>query len=417
MNATDASRGHPWSLGPQRSGFYHRVVSTLGVALLGAVVGVVVGVVLARLLTRQPEPPAEPVPPDPMEEIRPILSVLRSGAVLLDNELTVLQANPAAYAYGIVRGGQLARPDLVRLVEDTNADGLVHELAITTGPEHRGDRAVSLAVRASRLPDGRVLVQALDRSGADRTEETRRDFVANVSHELKTPVGAISLLAEAVADAADDPEAVTRFAASLQRESTRLGKIVTELIELSRLQLDNPVEAAQSVGVDQVIAEALDRCRAAAELKQIRLVRGGPAGLRIVGDKTMLVTALVNLVENGVAYSPEATRVAVGVRPRDDMVEITVTDQGIGIPADEVDRIFERFYRIDPARSRQTGGTGLGLSIVKHIVAAHRGEISVWSSPGAGSTFTVRLPRHPAEDEPDPRPPVPAETATTEGLT
>ncbi|MGH3387927.1 MAG: sensor histidine kinase, partial [Actinomadura sp.] len=221
----------------------------------------------------------------------------------------------------------------------------------------------------------------------------RRDFVANVSHELKTPVGAMSLLAETVEGAADDPEAVRRFAGRMQQESVRLANLVHDLIMLARVQSDAPLPQLRPVSLDDVAAEALDRCRLKADAKNITLTIGGCRGMEVRGDEELMVTALRNLVDNAVAYSPENTRVAVATRRTDDLhVEISVTDQGIGIPDIELERIFERFYRVDPARSRQTGGTGLGLAIVKHVTTKHGGEVTVWSKEGSGSTFTLRLP-------------------------
>jgi two-component system sensor histidine kinase SenX3 len=238
-----------------------------------------------------------------------------------------------------------------------------------------------------------------DRTEARRVEEVRRDFVANVSHELKTPIGALHLLAEAVEDAAEDPDAVRRFAERMQRESLRLSALVQEIIELSRLQVADAGHAPRQIQVDDVVSDAVDRCRLAAQAKHIDVVAGGDQGSRVFGDHALLVTAVRNLVDNAIAYSPEGTRVAVAVRRNDNLVEISVTDQGIGVPHAEQARIFERFYRVDPARSRATGGTGLGLSIVKHVAANHGGEVTLWSSEGQGSTFTLRLPDVPDSHE------------------
>jgi two-component system sensor histidine kinase SenX3 len=237
-----------------------------------------------------------------------------------------------------------------------------------------------------------VLVLVEDRTEARKIEAVRRDFVANVSHELKTPVGALALLAEAIQSASEDPEAVRRFADRMATESSRITKIVQELIDLSRLQAPDPDRAAAAVQVDDVVQAAAERTKAIAVVKDIEIAIGGEHGLKVLGDEAQLVTALGNLVENAVNYSPEQTRVAIGVGRSADLVEISVTDQGIGIPERDRDRIFERFYRVDPARSRETGGTGLGLSIVKHVVQNHGGEIRVWSVEGSGSTFTIRLP-------------------------
>ena len=384
--------------GARPAAAYHLgVASPAAIALLGLtalIVGLVVGTALgsrrARSQTEQDEASQG-------TDVGSVLGALRASAVLLTPHLDVEAASPSAYAYRLVRAGTLAVPEIEAVAVSAVRSGEPHEgeVVLETG---RTDSGTLMAVRAAPLNDGSVLLLCEDRTQNQRVDEARRDFVANISHELKTPIGAIGLLSEAIADAADDPEAVRRFASRLDRESSRLSKLVTEIIELSRLQFDNPVESARAVRVDTVIAEAMDRVRSAAELKNIRLVRGGPVGLQVIGDKDQLVTAVNNLIDNAVAYSPEHTRVAVGVREREDAVEITVSDQGIGIPEDEQGRIFERFYRVDPARSRQTGGTGLGLSIVKHIAAAHRGSVSVWSSHGAGSTVTLRLPRHPMSD-------------------
>jgi two-component system sensor histidine kinase SenX3 len=377
--------------------FYHRRVSGLAVLeVLGALaLGVLLGwfVARARRLRTVDRSTTRP------DDLGPLLAALRSSAVLLDDDLRVVQASPSAYSYGVVRALRLADERLVDLARSAVRDQKAHDGLVTLKPSQRREPATVLEARASPLSEGRVLLLLDDRTRAERVEEARRDFVANISHELKTPIGAIGLLSEAITDAAGDPVAVERFAGRLQKESARLGKLVTEIIDLSRLQFDNPVEGAQAVRVDTLIREAMDRCRATAERRGVRMVRGGVTGLQVVGDRDMLVTALANLVENAIAYSDENTRVAVGVRMREEMVEITVTDQGLGIPEHELDRIFERFYRVDPARSRQTGGTGLGLSIVKHIVAAHRGEVTVWSAPGAGSTFTLRLPMHPVQSD------------------
>jgi two-component system sensor histidine kinase SenX3 len=376
-------------------GFYDRVVSPavdVVVVLAALLIGVVAGVAVSR--GRQE---SEAETSLGAEAVGPVLAALWSSAMILDEQGVVLEATPSAYAYGVLRGGVLENDELAAMVAVAQSDDAVNDRLVALRRDRRNEPSVLVAARAAPLPHGHVLLLLEDRTAVQRSEEARRDFVANISHELKTPVGAIGLLAEAVGAAADQPEAVARFAGRLQKESARLGRLVTEIINLSRLQFDNPVEGAQVVPVDAVVGEALDRCRAAAEQAGIRLVRGGPRSAEVVGDKELLVTAVANLVENAIAYSPSNTRVAVGVRPGDEVVEISVTDQGIGIPESEIERIFERFYRVDSARSRQTGGTGLGLSIVKHIVASHRGEISVWSVPGAGSTFTLRLPAIPAD--------------------
>jgi two-component system, OmpR family, sensor histidine kinase SenX3 len=248
-------------------------------------------------------------------------------------------------------------------------------------------------LNARPLPAGGAVLVMHDLTELRRLEAVRRDFVANVSHELKTPVGALNLLAEAVQEAADDPEAVTRFAGRMQTESARLTRLVQQIIELSRLQGDDPLADPQPVDVDSVVERSIDQSAIDAQSKHVAVVRDGSHGLQVLGNTDEVALALGNLVANAVAYAPEHSRVVVAARADDEMVDLAVTDQGIGIPPAEIDRIFERFYRVDPARHRSTGGTGLGLSIVKHVAAAHGGEVRVWSVEGQGSTFTLSLPR------------------------
>ncbi|MFF3322211.1 sensor histidine kinase [Streptomyces sp. NPDC002889] len=331
-----------------------------------------------------------------------VLSVLRSSAVVLDESDSVVKASSAAYALGLVRGGKLAVEPMLHMARDTRRDGEIRQVELDL-PRRGTGRGEALAVSARVAPLGSRLVLLLveDLTEARRIEAVRRDFVANVSHELKTPVGALSLLSEAVMDASDDPEAVTRFAGRMQIEATRLTNLVQELIDLSRVQNDDPLEDSEPVRVDELVAEAIDRSRHAASTKQITMVAGGTSQpddseLRIWGSRGQLAAALGNLVENAVNYSPAHTRVGISARrvtaPGGDLIEIAVTDQGIGISEKDRERIFERFYRVDPARSRATGGTGLGLAIVKHVAASHGGEVTVWSSEGQGSTFTLRVP-------------------------
>jgi two-component system sensor histidine kinase SenX3 len=264
------------------------------------------------------------------------------------------------------------------------------ELDLTRSPNTTA--SVVMRVRVAPIAVSHVLILAEDHTHARRVEEIRRDFVANVSHELKTPVGGISLLAEAVLGAKEDPEAVERFAQRILVESSRLTRLVQEIVDLSRLQVADTLHEPQLVDVGSVAAEAVDRVRVAAEARRIELTLASDDGLRVFGDAELLTTAVANLVTNAVNNSVAGTRVGIGARRVDDSVEVTVTDQGQGIPAAEQERIFERFYRVDAARSRATGGTGLGLAIVKHICANHGGRVSVWSQEGRGSTFTMTLP-------------------------
>ena len=331
--------------------------------------------------------------------IASVLSVLSSSAVVLDSEDRVLRASAAARSFGLVKDDRLLVGELLALARQVRRDGEIREGEIEVPDLKHGDRSTSFAVRVAPLgaplaPDsGLILVLAEDQTESRRVEEVRRDFVANVSHELKTPVGALALLAETVEDAADDPEAVRRFAGRMRYEAARLTSLVKDLITLSRIQAAEPVPDPVTVELDAVVAEALDRCRMKAVARGIELVPATERGLAVLGDEDLLVTALRNLLENAVDYSPEHTRVLVSTkRAGNGIVEISVADQGIGIPERDRERIFERFYRVDPARSRATGGTGLGLAIVKHVTAAHGGNVTVWSKVGAGSTFTLRLP-------------------------
>jgi two-component system sensor histidine kinase SenX3 len=223
-------------------------------------------------------------------------------------------------------------------------------------------------------------------------DAVRRDFVANISHELKTPIGAVGLLAEALQAASDEPAQVRRFAKRLTKESERLARITQEIIELSRLQAADALSKPDVVDIDHVVALAIDQNHVLADSRGVKLVSGGDAGVEVYGDEPLLVVALHNLIANAIQYSPKNSRVGVGVSSVEGIVEIAVTDQGVGIPEEDLDRVFERFFRIDPARSRHTGGSGLGLSIVKHVVQNHGGDVRVWSQPGSGSTFTIRLP-------------------------
>jgi two-component system sensor histidine kinase SenX3 len=328
--------------------------------------------------------------------IASVLSVLSSSAVVVDGTDRVLRASAAARAFGLVKGDRLVVTELAALARQVRRDGEIREGEFEVpGP---GGRVTSFAVRVAPLGaavggGGLVLVLAEDQTESRRVDEVKRDFVANTSHELKTPVGALALLAETIEDAADDAEAVRRFAGKMRQEAQRLTNLVQDLITLSRIQAVEPVPDPRPVELDIVVAEALDRCRMKANARGITLAAVGTRGLSVLGDEDLLVTALRNLLENAVAYSPERTRVVVGLKKTSDAnAELSVIDQGIGIPERDLERIFERFYRVDPARSRATGGTGLGLAIVKHVMTAHNGRVTVRSVEGSGSTFTLFIP-------------------------
>jgi len=330
--------------------------------------------------------------------IASVLSVLSSSAVVLDSNDRVLRASAAARAFGMVKGDRLMVTELAALARQVRRDGEIREGEFEVPVPRLGGRTTSFAVRVAPLGaavggGGLVLVLAEDQTESRRVDEVKRDFVANTSHELKTPVGALALLAETIEDAADDAEAVRRFASKMRQEAQRLTNLVQDLITLSRIQAVEPVPDPRLVALDTVVAEAVDRCRMRANARGITLASVGNRGLSVLGDEDLLVTALRNLLENAVAYSPEKTRVVITTRKTPEgHAELSVADQGIGIPERDLERIFERFYRVDPARSRATGGTGLGLAIVKHVMAAHNGKVTVRSVEGAGSTFTLYIP-------------------------
>jgi two-component system sensor histidine kinase SenX3 len=340
------------------------------------------------------------------------LDALRVGVVVLDPTDQPVLVNPAAADLGLIRTGdgpQQVHPVLRTLAGQVRRSGVRREVELdlprgTTGREPRAGRPWGVRVRVTALtgddyPAGHVAVEATDVTEAHRVARVRRDFVANVSHELKTPVGALALLAETLLDAADDPEASRRFAERIHHESQRLARLVKELLELSRLQGADPLPAQLPVSVDRVLTEVVDRTRTGAAAKGIDLSIAGTRGVTVYGNEGQLVTAVANLVENAITYSPDDTKVSIDVAVAADQVHITVADQGIGITPKDLDRIFERFYRADQARSRDTGGTGLGLAIVRHIAVNHGGRVDVESTVGVGSAFTLRLPARPPEGE------------------
>lgn len=321
-----------------------------------------------------------------------VLAVVGRAFVVVDAVDGVVRASPAAYAYGLVRGHTVVHKELLDMTAGVRRDGVILEkkLELPRGPLGQG--TIIVQIRAAMLGEEYIVLLADDRTEITRTEEIRNDFVANVSHELKTPVGAISLLAEALESSADDEQAVRRFAKRMHKESGRLAALVQDIIELSRLQGASVSQQGRAVDINAVITEAVDRSQLPAESKNIRIVVGDRVEATVFGDQDLLVTALRNLIDNAIRYSPENTKVGVGVRSKDGLIAVSVTDQGEGLTPEDQERVFERFYRVDAARSRHTGGTGLGLSIVKHVASNHGGEVSLWSRPGQGSTFTLRLP-------------------------
>ena len=320
-----------------------------------------------------------------------LLEVLSLTALVVKPNNQVLRATPGAIALGLVRNRDLAQDDLRALVvsasQTSSVETLEADVAVGLGPEK-----TLLHARAVQLSDANVLVVVEDNTESKRLDDTRRDFIANISHELKTPIGAISLLAEALVDASDDPVAVQKFSKSLRKESKRLTNLIKDVVQLSRIQSAEVVANAEVVDLSTVVMEALDRNSYRAEARNVKITYDAPEGVEVIGDPEMLTVAVKNLIENAILYSEEGAPVGVGLRKVDDVAEIAVIDSGLGIPQEDQTRIFERFYRVDPSRSRATGGTGLGLAIVKHVASTHNGEVKLFSKPGVGSTFTLRIP-------------------------
>lgn len=324
--------------------------------------------------------------------IKTLQSLEVESIILIPGEEILFQSQGIS-GFGIIKDDRITSEDLLALVRVVRRKNETHRgtLELARGPIGGGKRQLDVSV--SPLNDqGMVLVLISDESEARRIEAVRRDFVANVSHELKTPIGALGLLSEAILGAKDQPDAVVKFASRMQNEAKRLTELVQEIIDLSRLQSSDPLQKALAVEVSDVVREAVDQAQFSSEQRGISLEIGEVEDATVIGDREQLITAVHNLVENAVNYSPEHTKVSIVTKRNGDIAEISVTDQGIGIAEGELNRIFERFYRVDPARSRLTGGTGLGLSIVKHVALNHGGDVKVWSKEGVGSTFTLQLP-------------------------
>ena len=321
-----------------------------------------------------------------------LLAALPDAWIILDSQAQVLEISLEAEELDLVAGNQLTQATITAFVTSSIKKSQIAEGILDIPRSALGTASLSLLVRIAPISQQRYLLILRDVSDVTRVESVRRDFVANVSHELKTPVGALSLLSEAAAEAADDPAAVRRFAIKMQAEAQRLTNLVNDLIDLSRLQSDDPLKKASIAPVKRLVDAAVSDVKAVAEAKEIEITTAIESGLQVACVERQLITAIRNLIVNAVNYSPAKTKVSISAEEVDDLVEIRVTDQGIGIPEGDQTRVFERFYRIDPARSRATGGTGLGLAIVKHIATGHGGDVVLHSVEGKGSTFTLRLP-------------------------
>jgi two-component system sensor histidine kinase SenX3 len=326
------------------------------------------------------------------KEVQELLDVLGLASVILGPGNRIDYFSSGAISLGVIRDEKLVAEPILEILRKARRTKLPQsaQIEMPRGPIGEGTR--KLSVNAHFIFDyDSIVVTFTDESEAERIDAVRRDFVANISHELKTPISALRTLSEAVTVASEDPQ-LNKFAVMMQSQVERLSTLVQEIIDLSRLQDADPLLDAIHVDVDEAVNEALDQCQVLAETRDIEIIRGPHVNVSVVGDRTHLIMAFHNLIENAINYSPDRTRVSVNTTIQSNIVEVVVIDQGVGISEADQSRIFERFYRVDPARSRETGGTGLGLSIVKHVIGNHGGDISVWSSAGVGSTFTIRLP-------------------------
>ena len=323
------------------------------------------------------------------------LEAARFGVAATDDSGVVTFANPAAtHLVGIHRG---------QAVPDGKIKDLVDAVIVARTPENTEYELFSPARRVLRLyaaplehgvESVGVVVFIEDVTEQRRTTAIRKDFIANVGHELKTPLGALSVLAETIADS-DDPAIHARLGARLSRESRRISNLIDDILDLA--QVESFASPPEPIPISEVISEAASQVQLAAEAAGV-VVFTEPVtdDAFVAGDRRQVVTALTNLIDNAVKYTAakedKSGKVLVRVSVDEHWVSIEIRDEGIGIPEAHLDRIFERFYRVDKARSRETGGTGLGLAIVRHVAINHGGEVSVSSQEGSGSTFTLRLP-------------------------
>ena len=365
--------------------------------VLGGVLTLVTGLVIGWLLGRKNKSLSESEPDAFPDLVADVLELMGSVGIVVDGSNKVVGTNSWAESFGLVARGFLVHAELVDLVKRARTGSEIEsfEGILRVG---LAKEKVSVAAKSKLFERDYVVLVLEDRTSDIRLDKTRRDFIENISHELKTPIGAIALLSEAIQEAGDDRVAVAKFASSLNKESSRLTFLVQDIIKLSRLQSEEVIADAEVVDLNEVVLEALDRNEQLAANRKIRLISEQATALEVFGNKEMLITAVKNLVENAITYSDQGTSVGIGCTARDSVAEIVVTDSGAGISPEDQQRIFERFYRADPSRSRDTGGTGLGLSIVKHVAKIHRGEIKLFSQIGVGSTFTLRIPLATAAD-------------------
>jgi two-component system sensor histidine kinase SenX3 len=359
------------------------------IAIAGISVGVLVGLLVGRAYRQDLAEELEAA--TSQDTVADTLEVLSTPAILLDGVNTITSATESAVALGFKQDAVLTQSELLQLAKKTRKKGEASSEQLEISVGLTGEK-LFVNVRAGLLNDGKVLIAIEDLTESKRLDDTRRDFIANISHELKTPIGAISLLSEALIDSVDDPEVTKKFSTDLHREAGRLANLVQDIIELSRLQGTEVDRNGQIVDMASVVEEAVDRNQVLAAQRKVKVKLDTKNAIEVLGDRELLVTAIKNLVENAILYSDEGSQVGIGLRQKHGIAAVAVADSGKGIAPEHQDRIFERFYRADPSRSRQTGGTGLGLAIVKHVALKHRGEVQLFSQPGLGSTFTFRIP-------------------------
>ena len=368
------------------------VTITLG-AVMTALAGVALGLALGKKSKNAKESESSSFP----DLVAEVLELMGSVGIVVDASDKVVGTNSWAESFGLVDRGFLVHAEISDLVRRARLGSAIESFEGTLRVGLAQEK-VSVAAKSKLVAGDYVVLVLEDRTSDIRLDKTRRDFIENISHELKTPIGAIALLSEAIQEAGEDRAAVSKFAASLNKESSRLTLLVQDIIKLSRLQSEEVIAAAEIVDLNDVVTEAIDRNEQLASNRKIRLVSEQTTKLEVFGNKDMLTTAVKNLVENAITYSDQGTSVGIGCSAKDNIAEVAVTDSGSGISPENQQRIFERFYRADPSRSRDTGGTGLGLSIVKHVAKIHRGEVKLFSQVGVGSTFTLRIPLATASD-------------------
>ena len=321
-----------------------------------------------------------------------LLEVLAPAGMVLNASNVIVRVTGGALASGLVDGRTLSHKKLNDLVSAARGTDEIQVLDDELQTRLKGAK-LYISARAKSIGDGNVLLIVDDRTESYRLDKMRKDFMANISHELKTPIGAVGLLAEAMENSLDQPEVLAKLVKNIGKEAKRLSALVKDIIQLSRIQGSANVTSTEVVNLIDVVKDAIDRNSWRSEKTGIEVgFTAAEERVEVYGDAEMLTVAVKNLVENAIIYSNKGDVVQVVVESGDDVAKILVKDSGIGIPKDEQARVFERFYRVDQSRSRETGGTGLGLSIVKHAAMSHLGDVQLFSKPGVGSTFTLRLP-------------------------